>query len=92
MSKSRGRDASTSPDRPGPSKNRRQSGSPRPHNRPADISEDEDRPRSPRHDAAPAAKETKNPQQRATQLKEKLLKEKIIMKMRRTSNGDAVDR
>lgn len=36
-------------------------------------------------------RQTKILQQRATQLKEKLLKEKI-MKMRRTSNGDVVDK
>ncbi|KAI3329272.1 hypothetical protein HD806DRAFT_278875 [Xylariaceae sp. AK1471] len=89
----RGRDASASPDRPGSSKHwRHSSGSPRSHNnRLADVLEDEDKPRSPRHDTASAAEETKTPQQRASELKEKLLKDKII-KMRKTSNGDAANR
>ncbi|RYP16644.1 hypothetical protein DL766_009073 [Monosporascus sp. MC13-8B] len=53
-----------------------------------DVSEDEDRHRSPKHHAAAKAEETKMPQQ-ANELREKLLKEKI-KKMRRTSSSGAV--
>ncbi|KAI1455698.1 hypothetical protein F4805DRAFT_435230 [Annulohypoxylon moriforme] len=73
-----------------PSRKRRYSAdSPRNRDRSADISEDEDRPRSPRQHAASTADETKTPQQRANELREKLLKERI-KKMRSTSSRDNV--
>ncbi|KAK7755295.1 hypothetical protein SLS62_002801 [Diatrype stigma] len=56
--------------------------------RSADVSEDDDRHRSPKQHAAARAEETKTPQQQANELREKLLKEKI-KKMRRTSGSDA---
>ncbi|CAJ2501822.1 Uu.00g046750.m01.CDS01 [Anthostomella pinea] len=60
-----------------------------PRQRPADVSEDEDRhrDRSPEHQAASTAEETQTPQQQANVLREKLLKEKI-KKMRRTSSSE----
>ncbi|KAI0140946.1 hypothetical protein F4776DRAFT_613325 [Hypoxylon sp. NC0597] len=63
--------------------------SPRTRDRSADVSEDEDRPQSPRHHAASTADETKTPQQRANELREKLLKERI-KKMRSTTSRDNV--
>ncbi|OTA64569.1 hypothetical protein K449DRAFT_463624 [Hypoxylon sp. EC38] len=73
-----------------PSRKRRYSAnSPRTRDRSADVSEDEDRPQSPRHHAASTADETKTPQQRANELREKLLKERI-KKMRSTTSRDNV--
>ncbi|KAI0395829.1 hypothetical protein F5Y17DRAFT_456695 [Xylariaceae sp. FL0594] len=83
--------ASLSPKGPSPSKRRRSSSaSPRARrDRSADVSENEDRLRSPKHETASVAKETKTIEQRANELKEKLLKDKII-KMRKASTSDAV--
>ncbi|KAI2614528.1 uncharacterized protein GGS25DRAFT_55016 [Hypoxylon fragiforme] len=59
-----------------PSRKRRYSTkSPRARDRSADVSEDEKKSQSPRHQAASTADET--PQQRANELREKLLKERI---------------
>ncbi|KAI0817973.1 hypothetical protein GGR55DRAFT_50302 [Xylaria sp. FL0064] len=60
-SRSRSRSRGRGRDITGPSKHRRHSDSPRPRdNRPADISEDEDRPPSPRHQAASTAEEVRS--------------------------------
>ncbi|OTB08815.1 hypothetical protein M426DRAFT_7535 [Hypoxylon sp. CI-4A] len=88
--KSRPRRREDSKARDVPSRKRRNSAnSPRARDRSADGSEDEERPKSPRHRAAVEADETKTPQQRANELRERLLKERI-KKMRGTSSRDNV--